>query len=128
MKREKAKGTQQRDLPERLETFAVRAVGLFRYLQDQPDRAGWIVGKQFLRAAMSVGANAEEAQDASSRQDFAHRYSVSLREAREARYWLRIMVRTDMAPTERLQPLLDESNEIYAILSTIVRKARAPLS
>lgn len=75
---------------------------------------------------MSIGANAEEAQDASSRQDFAHRYSISLREAREARYWLRIMARTEMVPYERLEPLLDESSEIYAILFSIVKKARAP--
>ena len=83
-----------------------------------------MVGKQFLRAAMSVGANAEEAQDASSRRDFAHRYSIALREAREARYWLRIMRRTDLAPPERLDPLIQEAGEIYAVLSAIVRKAK----
>jgi four helix bundle protein len=83
-----------------------------------------VIGKQFLRAATSVGANAEEAQDASSKKDFAHRFSISLREAREARYWLRLMHRTGMVPPERLDPLIQEAGEIYAILSTIVRTSR----
>ena len=116
--------SKSRRVLERSEDFAVRAVGVFRYLQDQPDRAGWEVGKQFLRAAMSVEANAEEAQDASSRKDFAHRFSIALREAREARYWLRIMRRTGMVPTERLDPLLQEAGEIYAILRSIVKTTR----
>ncbi|MDT0631678.1 four helix bundle protein [Rubrivirga sp. S365] len=128
MRREKAEGevrSEPRDIVERTEDFAVRAVGVFRYLQDRPDRAGWVVGKQFLRAATSVGANVEEAQDASSRKDFAHRYSIALREARESRYWLRIMRKTEMAPPDRLDPLIQEASELYAILSTIVKKARA---
>ena len=126
-KREKGPRTRRpATIVERVEDFAVRAVGLFRYLQDQPDRAGWVIGKQFLRAATSVGANAEEAQDASSRKDFVHRFSIALREAWEARYWLRIMRRTGMVPPERLDSLLDEAGEIYAILNAIVRKARQP--
>ena len=88
--------------------------------------AGWVVGKQFLRAATSVGANAEEAQDASSRKDFAPRFSVALREAREARYWLRIMRRTDTVPSERLDPLIREAGEVYAVIHAIVRKTRDP--
>ncbi|MEM1115586.1 MAG: four helix bundle protein [Bacteroidota bacterium] len=107
-----------------MEDFAVRAVGLFRYLQEQPDRAGWVIGKQFLRAATSVGANAEEAQDASSRKDFVQKYSIALREAREARYWLRLMKRTEMVPADRIEPLLTEAGEIYAILSAVVRNAK----
>lgn len=117
-------GSKGRDLLPRVEDFAVRAVGLFRYLQEQPDRAGWVIGKQFLRAATSVGANAEEAQDASSRKDFVQKYSIALREAREARYWLRLMKRTEMVPADRIEPLLTEAGEIYAILSAVVRNAK----
>lgn len=122
---ERAAGAGRRDIVERTEDCAVRAVGVFRFLQDQNDRAGWVVGKQFLRAATSVGANTEEAQDASSRKDFVHRMSVALREAREARYWLRIMQKTGMAPPDRLNSLIQEAGEIYAILSAIVRKSKA---
>ena len=115
----------RRDIVERTEDFAVRAVGVFRFLQDQNDRAGWVVGKQFLRAATSVGANTEEAQDASSRKDVVHRMSVALREAREARYWLRILLKTGMAPSDRLTPLIQEAGELYVILSAIARMSKA---
>ena len=113
-----------RDLIERLEDYAVHAVGLFRYLQEQQDRAGWILGKQYLRAATSIGANFEEAQDASSRREFIHKASIALREARESRFWLRLFIRTDMAPRSRLEPLLQETEELYAILTVIVRKSK----
>ena len=112
------------DILERLEDYAVRAVGLFRYLQEQPDRAGWDLGRQYLRAAISIGANAEEAQDASSKKDFVYKYSIALREARESRFFLRIFIRVELAPEERLRPLLQETNELYAILATIVRNAK----
>ena len=112
------------DILERLEDYAVRAVGLFRYLQEQPDRASWDLGRRYLRAATSIGANAEEAQDASSKKDFIYRYSVALREARESRYFLRLFIRVELAPEDRLRPLLEETNELYAILSTIVKNAK----
>ncbi|MDX1421257.1 MAG: four helix bundle protein [Rubricoccaceae bacterium] len=109
---------------QRLEDYAVRAVALFRYLQEQQDRTGWILGKQYLRAATSIGANAEEAQGAESRRDFIHRGSIAQREARESRFWLRLFIRTALAPEDRLRPLLQETEELYAILTTIVRKAK----
>lgn len=112
------------DILARCEDFAVRAIGLFRFLQDQPDRAGWVVGKQFLRSATSIGANAEEAQDASSRRDFIHRYSIAQREARETRYWLRLMIRTEMVQEERAVSLLDEADQLYRILTAILRSAK----
>lgn len=102
----------------------MRAVELFRELQRQPDRAAWVVGKQFLRSATSIGANVEEAQDASSRRDFVHRYSIAQRKARETRYWLRIMSRTDMVSPEDAAPMLDEAGQLYAILTAIIRTAK----
>ena len=112
------------DILERLEDYAVRAVGLFRYLQEQPDRASWDLGRQYLRAATSIGANAEEAQDASSKKDFIYKYSIALREARESRYFFRLFIRVELAPEDRLRPLLEETNELYAILSTIVKNVK----
>ena len=76
------------------------------------------------REPKAGAANVEEAQDASSRKDFARRLSIALREAREARYWLRIIRRTSLAPPERLGPLLDEAGEIYAVIHATVRKTR----
>ena len=112
------------DILERLEDYAVEAIGLFRYLQEQSDRAGWDLGRQFLRAATSIGVNVEEAQAASSRKDFIYKYSIAQREARECRFFLRLFIRVDLAPEEQLRPLLQEANELYAIITTIIKNKK----
>jgi four helix bundle protein len=80
------------------------------------------ISRQASSAATSVGANLEEADAAQSRPDFISKCNISLKEAREARYWLRILART--LKTKRLAPLTAESTELIAILTTIVKKAR----
>jgi four helix bundle protein len=82
--------------------YSVRAVKLYQFLQKQKDGAGWIVGKQFLRAACSIGANIEEAQSAESRADFVHKLGIAQKEARESSYWLRILGESDLVPRRRL--------------------------
>jgi hypothetical protein len=49
------------DIRERAFQYALRAIKLYQHLQRQKDGAGWILGKQYLRAACSIGANIEEA-------------------------------------------------------------------
>ena len=100
--------------------FSLRAVRLFQFLQTQKDRAGWIIGKQFLRAATSIGANVEESQAAESRSDFIHKLSIAQKESREARYWLRILALAELVATRRIAPLLQESEEIVAVITTII--------
>jgi four helix bundle protein len=80
-----------------------------------------------LDAGTSVGANAEEAKAAYSRRDFASKNSIVLREARESRYWLRLIAAQNLAPADLLGPLLDESNELIAIYTATVKRARSPL-
>ena len=76
--------------------------------------------RQLLRAGTSIGANLEEADAAQSKPDFVSKCTISLKEAREAHYWLRILKATGKAEADRL---LGEANELIAILTTIVRKA-----
>jgi hypothetical protein len=53
---------QPRDIRARSFSYALRSIKLYEYLQGQKDRAGWILGKQYMRAATSIGANLAEAQ------------------------------------------------------------------
>jgi four helix bundle protein len=76
---------------ERAFAFSLRAIKLYQYLQKQKDGTGWVIGKQFLRAACSVGANVEEAQSAESRADFTHKLGIAQKEARETLYWPRLL-------------------------------------
>jgi len=92
------------------------------------------VGDQLLRSSISVGANYEEAQGAESREDFVHKLQIALKEVRESNYWLRLLAKADTIPANRLSAILDESNQLRAMLSKAVattkgkRKTTSPRS
>ena len=73
------------------------------------------VARQILDAGTSVGANLEEAKGAQTRRDTTNKFSVALKEARETRYWLRLITATDLVPEPLARGLLKESNELVAI-------------
>lgn len=113
-----------RDICERTLNYAVRGVRLSRTLMKLRDEAAKVIGRQFLRSSTSVGANVEEAQFAESRADFIHMYRIARKEARESRYWLRLMVESDIMPRSRLAPLIKETEELVAIVTSIILTAR----
>jgi len=115
------------DILNRTYRYALRAIRLYQYLQGQRDGAGWIIGKQLLRAATSIGANIEEAQASESRADFAHKVGIAQKEARESLYWLRLLQDAALVPASRLNPLWEETKELVAILTTIVVKTKSKL-
>ena len=95
---------------------------------DQADCRGparWTAFRQLCSAASSIGANLEEADAAQSRADFIAKCFISLKEARETRYWLRLIQGTffDQANQE-LESFIQESTELIAIFVTIIRTAR----
>ena len=67
----------------------------------------------------------EEADAGHSRADFLSKCTGSLKEARETRYWLRILHRTHEPERPSIEQLGKEATEIVAILTTIIRKTRA---
>ncbi len=100
--------------------YALRAIRLFQHLTSRKEGVAWIVGKQFLRSATSIGANLVEAQAGESRADFIHKCSIAQKEARESACWLTLMVRSDLVPETKVSPLLAETSEIVAILTAIL--------
>jgi four helix bundle protein len=77
-----------------------------------------------MRAATSIGSNLEEADAAQSRADFISKCTISLKEAREARYWLRLLAEGGSGWESEADSLVREATEIVAILTTIVRRTR----
>ena len=77
---------------------------------------------QLADAATSAGSNLEEAKAAYSRKDFAAKNSISLKEMREAHYWLRVILHCNLAASEFVQPLLAEANELTAMLTAGMRR------
>jgi len=115
--------TTQRDIVERTFSLALRVI---KVVDTLPRRtSGFVVGRQLARSATSVGANVEEAQAAHSRPEFIRKMNIARGEARETHYWLRLVARSELLPTSRLAPLMQEADEIISILTTIVRRARA---
>ena len=112
----------ERDLDDRILTFAARIARLVGALPKT--LAGRHIGQQLLRSATSVGANYEEAQGAESRADFIHKLQVALKEARETNYWLRLTAAAQLQPTGKLTKILDESEQLKAILSKAVARAK----
>ena len=117
-------GTGMRDLCERTFQFSVRVVRVCRQLDRQPG-VGRTLSRQVLRSGTSIGANVEEAQGGQSKADFISKYAIARKEARETHYWLRLLVATDIISDEKLRSLIDECNELIAILTTIIKKTRA---
>ena len=114
------KEREPQDIRKRAYQYALRAIRLYQYLQKQKDSAGWIIGKQYLRAATSIGANIEEAQASESRADFAHKLGIAQKEARECLFWLRLLTDSRIVSNARLKPLIDETDELIAVITTIV--------
>ena len=117
---ERGKGA---SLRERTFEFACAVLDLHRHFYRQ-EPALRDASSQATRAAGSVGANLEEADAAQSKLDFIHKCNISLKEARESRYWLRILDRAVADERQRIAPLIRESTELIAILTTIVRKSK----
>lgn len=112
------------DICERTFQFGVRIVRLCRELDGTPGVSRTLAG-QLLRSGTSAGANVEEAQAGQSKPDFLSKLSIACKEARETHYWLRLLAATDIVPAQRLQTLQDEANQLIAILTTIIKKARS---
>jgi len=113
----------QRDIRERTFEFAVRVVKLCQNLDSVPG-VSRTLANQLLRSATSVGANVEEAQAGQSKADFESKLNISLKEAREAHYWLRLLTAAEIIPNKKLAPLTQEANELIAILTTILKNSR----
>ncbi|HXW15099.1 MAG TPA: four helix bundle protein [Terriglobia bacterium] len=112
--------SEPQDIRKRVYAYALRAIRVYRYLQKRRDGAGWILGKQYLRAATSIGANIEEAQASESRADFAHKMGIAQKEARESLYWLRLIADSHVASNSLFRELTQETNELIAVITAIV--------
>jgi len=83
------------------------------------------IAGQLIRCGTSPAPNYGEAQSAESRSDFIHKMKVALKELRETRVWLFIIVRANLIrPTSKLEPLINENNELISIFVTSITTAK----
>jgi four helix bundle protein len=116
-------GEEPRDIAERAFRFAVRVVRLCEHLDHRPGVTR-LLARQLFRSGTSIGANLQEARAGQSRADFLSKCNIALKEARETLYWLRLAEATELVLRDRLLPLMEEADELVAILTTIVKRTR----
>ncbi len=97
--------------------FAIRIVNLYKYLKN--DKQEFVLSKQILRSGTSIGANVEEAIGVQSTADFLHKLSFAYKEARETRYWLKLIFETDYIGKEMYESLLHDAEAICKIIGSI---------
>jgi len=102
--------------------FAVRVVNLCKMLQTE--RKEFILSKQLMRSGTSIGANIAEAQNAQSRADFLSKLNISLKEATECIYWLRLLRATEYISELEFESIVSDCREIEKILVTSVKTIR----
>ena len=115
----------QNDLRQRTTDFALRIVRMYTKLPKTTEAQA--LGRQVLRSGTSVGAQFRESQRAKSDADFINKLEGCLQEADETAYWLELLVRADIVSAEKLAPLRKETDEVIAILVTIVTKVKKRL-
>lgn len=113
------------ELLDRLLKFSVSIIILASKLPKTP--AGYAIANQIIRSACSVGANCEEAQNALSSKDFLHSINISLKEARETFYWLKVIKMSKLLEENVVNPELEECNQIVAILTASVKSIKSKL-
>ena len=88
------------------------------------DQADHVIWNQLLKSGTSAGANSAESPGSQSKREWLTRRFIALKEMREALFWLRLLRDVTACDENELEELLDESNQLVAILTTIVRRAR----
>ncbi len=102
--------------------FSIRIIRLYQHLVS--DKNEFVLSKQILRCGCSIGANIEEAQGGFSKKDFSAKMSIAYKEARETRYWLRLLKETDYLNEYQFEPLINDCEQILKILFKIINSSR----
>ena len=112
-----------RNIQERAFDFAVRVVKLCTHLDGQPG-VPRTLSNQLLRSGTSMGANLEEGIAAQSEADCLTKVSIACQEARETRFWLKLLAATEIVPPERLAGITDECNQRVAIFTATAKRLK----
>ena len=105
--------------------FAVRIVNVYRYLTEE--KREFVLSKQLLRSGTSIGANVEESIGGQSEKDFFAKLSISYKEARETKYWIRLLQETNYLNPTDSESFLSDIEEILKIIGSIQKTIRNKL-
>jgi len=98
--------------------FALRMVKLYQFLCE--NKREFVMSKQLLRSATSVGANIREAQNAESNMDFIHKLAIAQKECDETLYWLELLYKADYISEAEFTSVYSDANEILKMLRSAI--------
>jgi four helix bundle protein len=111
------------EFKKRTKQLALRTIKLIESLPQSP--TGAVLGKQLLRSATSVGANYRAVCRAKSPADMINKLRIVEEEADESGYWLELIGESGLIPSERLVELVQEFDEITAMIVASQKTIRA---
>ena len=104
--------------------FALLIIELYKELANEKE---YVISKQILRSGTSIGANIQEASAAFSKKDFLYKMAISSKEARETRYWLQLLEKSNLTKIKVEQHLI-QIQDIINILTKIVKTTKENLN
>ena len=99
--------------------FSLEIISLYKYLTKE--RKEYILSKQVLRSGTSIGANIEEALVSQSTKEFIAKLNISLKEAHETHYWLRLLKKSGYISKD---DLILKSEELFKLLTSIIKSTK----
>ena len=109
-------------IKEKTYQFALKLVLVCKELTNQKE---YVLSKQLLRSATSIGANVEEGIQGQSKPDFIHKFSIAQKEAFETHYWLRLLRDSGYLNKEIASQLLSDCEEIQKIITAILKTSKS---
>lgn len=113
---------QAKEIQRRTREFGLRVIRLIRSLPKEVIAS--TISKQLLRSATSVGANYRAACRARSSAEFRAKLGICEEEADETIYWIELLTDADLVKRERVEPLLQEANELLSIIVASIKTSR----
>ncbi len=102
--------------------FAIKVVKIYQFLVNE--KKEFVLSKQFLRCGTSIGANIEEAEGGLSRKDFSAKMGIAYKEARETKYWLKLLKETGYISNSEFNSLIKDCEELLKLLYQIIKTSK----
>jgi len=113
----------EQELKDRTKRFSLCALKVVNALPGTV--AGRAIGGQLIRSGASVAANYRAACICRSKAEFIAKLGIVLEEADESCFWLEFIIEGELLDSKRVQPLLEEGEELRAIFISSIRSAKA---
>ena len=102
--------------------FSLQIVKLYFHIREKHKE--FEISKQLLKSGTSIGANAEEAVGGFSKKDFIAKFQISYKEARETKYWLRLLRDSKLLEKDKADLMINDVDELLRIITAILNSSK----